>query len=70
MQPFNCFPLAKAGNRFQNALAEEIAFLLNHPDKAMQMGQAGRCRALKIFSLEKFVDAYDKLYLRLTKEAA
>jgi glycogen(starch) synthase len=52
------------------ALAEEIAFLLNHPDKAMQMGQAGRCRALKIFSLEKFVDAYDKLYLRLTKEAA
>jgi glycogen(starch) synthase len=64
----------RTGLLFENentaALADEIAFLLDHPDRAMQMGQAGRCRALKIFSLEKFVDAYDKLYLRLIKEAA
>jgi glycogen(starch) synthase len=47
------------------ALADQITFLLDHPDIATQMGQAGRCRASKIFSLEGFVDAYDKLYLKL-----
>jgi glycogen(starch) synthase len=64
----------KTGLLFENedaaALAKEIAFLLNHPDTAVQMGQAGRRRALKIFSLKKFVDTYDKLYLRLAKKAA
>jgi glycosyltransferase involved in cell wall biosynthesis len=64
----------QSGLLFENentaALAKEMAFLLDHPDRAMQMGQMGRCRALKIFSLEKFVDAYDRLYLRLIKEAA
>jgi glycogen(starch) synthase len=51
------------------ALAEAIAFLLSHPDIARQMGQAGRSRALDIFSLENFVDSYDRLYRRLVQEA-
>jgi glycogen(starch) synthase len=51
------------------ALAEAIAFLLSHPDIARQMGQAGRSRALDIFSMERFVDAYDALYRKLIQEA-
>jgi glycogen(starch) synthase len=51
------------------ALAEAIAFLLSHPDIARQMGQAGRSRALDIFSMERFVDAYDALYRKLILEA-
>jgi len=51
------------------ALAEAIAFLLNHPDIARQMGQAGRSQALDIFSMERFVDAYDALYRKLIQEA-
>lgn len=59
----------ETGLLFENedsiALAEAVAFLLNHPDTARRMGQAGRCRALEVFSLEKFIDAYDRLYLKL-----
>jgi len=51
------------------ALAEAIAFLLSHPDTARRMGQAGRSRALDIFSMERFVDAYDALYRKLIQEA-
>ncbi len=48
------------------ALAEAIAFLQDHPDTAVLMGEMGRRRALELFSLEKFVDNYDRLYSRLT----
>jgi glycogen(starch) synthase len=50
------------------ALAEAIAFLLVHPDIARQMGQAGRSRALDMFNMERFVDAYDALYRKLIQE--
>jgi len=51
------------------ALADAITFLLESPDKAKLMGHAARARALEVFSLEKFVDAYDRLYLKLIEES-
>jgi glycogen(starch) synthase len=47
------------------ALAEAIAFLLEHPTTATQMGQTGRTRALEQFGWDRYVDAYDTLYRRL-----
>ncbi len=44
------------------ALADAIAFLLDHPEQAMLMGNAARLRAREIFSLARYVDAYDALY--------
>lgn len=52
------------------ALAEAIASLLAHPERATQMGQAARHRAQEVFSWERCVDAYDALYRKLIKEAA
>jgi len=46
-------------------LAEAIIFLLDHPEKAMRMGQAARQRALDVFSWERCVDGYANLYKRL-----
>jgi glycogen(starch) synthase len=48
------------------ALAEAIACLLDHPDKAAQMGQGARHRAEEVFSFQRHVDAYDALYRKLT----
>ena len=50
------------------ALAEAIAFLLDHPTTAGQMGQAARRRAAEVFSWKRCVDAYDNLYQRLIKD--
>jgi len=47
------------------ALAASIAFLLEHPTTATQMGQAGRIRALEHFSWNQYVNGYDALYQRL-----
>jgi glycogen synthase len=47
------------------ALAGAIAFLLDHPQQAMSMGNAGRSRAKEVFSLARYVDDYDTLYRRL-----
>jgi glycogen(starch) synthase len=50
------------------ALSEAIAFLLEHPDVAIRMGQTARNRAQKVFGWERMVDAYDALYQKLIKE--
>ncbi len=50
-------------------LAEAIAFLLEHPRRAVEMGQAARRRVQKVFSWEQCVDAYDRLYRKLAKKA-
>lgn len=50
-------------------LAEAIAFLLEHPEVAMQMGQTARRRVQDVFSLPRCVDAYDALYQNLTRTA-
>lgn len=47
------------------ALARAIERLLEQPDMATRMGQAGRARALELFSWESHVDAYEALYREL-----
>ena len=43
-------------------LSEAIVFLLEHPEAAAQMGQAGRERIKDRFSWQQCVDAYDALF--------
>lgn len=51
-------------------LAEAIAYLLDHPETAIQMGQMARQRAQELFSFGRWVDAYDVLYRKLCSGAA
>jgi glycogen(starch) synthase len=54
----------------KNALAESIAWLLDHPESATRMGQAARSRVQDVFSWEQCVSAYDDLWRRLISDAA
>jgi glycosyltransferase involved in cell wall biosynthesis len=47
------------------ALAEALAFLLDHPEFATVMGQTARRYVQEVFSFERCMDAYDTLYRRL-----
>ena len=47
------------------ALAAAITTLLEHPETATAMGQAGRRRAQTLFGLGPHVDAFDALYRRI-----
>jgi glycogen(starch) synthase len=49
-------------------LVEAIAFLLEHPEAATQLGQSARQRAQRLFSLEGCVDAYEARYRALIQE--
>ena len=49
------------------AIAEAVAFLLDHPDLALRMGQSARSRVLQAFSLKSCVDSYSRLYRRLVR---
>jgi glycogen(starch) synthase len=51
-------------------LARALTFLLEHPEVAVQMGQAARQRVQEVFSLERCIDAYDALYQKLGKKVA
>jgi glycogen(starch) synthase len=53
-----------------HALAEAIAYLLDHPEAATRMGEAARRRAQELFSFKRHVDAFDALYRRLIPQAA
>ena len=55
--------LVERGN--SAALADAIAYLLNHPDVALKMGQAAQTRAQATFRWNQHVDAFDALYRRL-----
>lgn len=44
------------------ALAEKIEILLNKAELAMKMGQAGRTRFRKFFTVEKMIQSYQELY--------
>ena len=46
-------------------LAEAIAFLIEHPELAMRMAEAGRLRANALFTLERYVNESDALYRKL-----
>jgi glycogen(starch) synthase len=47
------------------ALADAIVFLVSQPERAEEMGRAGRVRVEREFSLLKYVDAYDSLYRQM-----
>ena len=49
------------------AIAEAVAFLLDHPAVALRMGQSARSRVLQAFSLKSCVDSYSRLYRRLVR---
>jgi glycosyltransferase involved in cell wall biosynthesis len=53
-----------------SALAEAIAFLLDHPEVAIEMGRAARRRAKELFSWQNCVTSYNALYQRLIKEVS
>jgi glycosyltransferase involved in cell wall biosynthesis len=44
------------------ALAKAVLSLLSDPDRMIQMGQAGRKRAVEHFSLERMLAGYEKVY--------
>jgi glycogen(starch) synthase len=48
-----------------HSLAEAIAFFLDNPHAAIEMGAAGRERAQKFFLWRRCVDAYDALYTKV-----
>ncbi len=51
------------------ALAEALAALLTSPDRARQMGQRGRERAGKMFSIQTAVERHQQLYDSLSARA-
>ncbi len=51
-----------------HALASAIAYLLDHPDIAREMGRIARARALATFSWEQHVNAFDDLYGQLVTD--
>ncbi len=51
------------------ALANAIAFLLDHPDEAVRMGKQAQIRANAKFNWKKHIDAYDQLYQKLLRDA-
>jgi glycogen(starch) synthase len=53
------------GKEDSHALATTINFLVEHPEAAVAMGQAGRLRAQQLFSMEHYIDAYGALYRKL-----
>lgn len=52
-----------------DGVAEAIAFLLEHPEIAVQMGRAARKRAQEVFSWDRCVNAYDTLYRKVLGRA-
>jgi glycogen(starch) synthase len=51
-----------------SSLAQAIAFLLERPEAAVQMGQSARRRVQEAFGWERCVDAYDALYRKLGRQ--
>ena len=49
------------------ALAAAVGGLLDDPVRAVRMGQAARERALGLFPFDRYVDAYEELYRRVTE---
>ena len=47
--------------------AEDIKYLLDHPDKAKKFGEAGKKRVNAFFTVEKHADSLEKIYQNLVK---
>lgn len=54
--------------RSPHALAEQVIQLLNNPDLARSMGEAGYQRLTEKFSLAQMVEAYEDLYFSLLEK--
>jgi glycogen synthase len=52
-----------------HALAQAIAFLLDHPEIAAELGRAARVRAQELFSWDGHLDAHEDLYRRCVVDA-
>lgn len=52
----------------KDGLVEAIIYLLESPKLAKQMGRAGRRQVQDLFSLNRYVDAYDRLYKNLIND--
>ena len=48
-------------------LAERINFLIDNPDIAQQMGEKGRTRFMKLFTLERMISETEAIYYQLVK---
>ncbi len=48
-------------------LAEKINYLLDNPDIAQQMGEKGRARFMKLFTLERMISETETIYYQLTQ---
>jgi glycogen(starch) synthase len=57
--------LVEPGN--SGAIAEAVVWLLDHPEKAVQIGKNARLQAQNAFSWAGYVNAYDDLYQRLVR---
>lgn len=52
------------------ALADAIALLIDHPAKAIQFGEAARKRAQTVFGWNRYLDQYETVYQRLKERMA
>jgi glycogen(starch) synthase len=50
------------------AIAEAVVWLLDHPEKAVQIGNNARLQAQNAFTWTGYVKAYDDLYQRLVRD--
>ena len=57
--------LVRPGHRA--GLTQWADYILNHPEKAQQIGEAGRAKALAEFSVERMVAGYVELYGKLMR---
>jgi glycogen(starch) synthase len=52
------------------ALGRALVELLDRPERAAAMGLAGRERAARLFGMDAYIDAHDRLYRRLAAPSA
>ncbi len=47
------------------SLANAVIEILSDPERAREMGRAGRRRVMRLFDQDKILDQYEKLYKRM-----
>ncbi len=48
-----------------DGFAEKVSYLLENPESAMEMGRNARQRVIENFSIQKMVNSYQRLYIKL-----
>jgi glycosyltransferase involved in cell wall biosynthesis len=54
----------------EEELAQAVIFLLEHSEQAIRYGQDARKRVQEAFGIERYVEAYDRLYKKLIRPGA